>query len=357
MFLYNNYVRYKLNLKKIGEEKFVGLSNDTYIKELKKFIASLGSQKGKILNIGPCSEEINFLKAENFFKYSTKLLNRLNKDSNFKTILVARMLGQTFKSRSFQFEIRENRILPNFLGEAVNSSYFDELMRETNGKKILENFDYLKLCKNKIRLGKNIFFSHEFCDENYEALFLENNLLCSTHIPWLGYRHSKSKEKLQFLSKLKNPIGIKVGPELDIRELKEIIYSLNSLNEEGKILLIFRLGREHINKKLDAILNTLVEEKINFTSICDPMHGNNLRSGSKKYRLINDILYEVGEFKRICSLNNVYCAGIHLEFVNENIVECVDNPDDNQNYLTNCDPCLNTKQLDLVLSRFFYENN
>ncbi len=204
----------------------------------------------------------------------------------------------------------------------------------------------------------SFFTSHEALLLGYEeALTRQDSTTglwydCSAHMLWIGDRTRQlDGAHVEFLSGVLNPIGMKVGPNHDIDELKQIIDKLNPENEAGRLTLITRFGANEIDKHLPSLLRELKKEGYNLVWSCDPMHGNTYTAETKhKTRNFNDILQEIQCFFEIHWAEGTIPGGIHFELTGDNVTECTGGGrnimDKNlqENYLTNCDPRLNAEQ-------------
>ncbi|MEQ9115309.1 MAG: 3-deoxy-7-phosphoheptulonate synthase [Rickettsiales bacterium] len=349
MICYNNYIQYTNNLGEI-EKSREEFCRDKEIQSLKDYLRDIEQNKGFVLNAGPCSEELNYKKSLSLLSSLSEACQVLKKKYK-NPALVPRVFGQTFKLRTNIFDIRNNHILPNFFGEAVNNVGYDEFNREINGNKLIQNYDHIRRCYQSYKTNNRLFFSHEICDARYEEKFLQNGFVANSHLLWLGYRAIYNTRIIKFLSSIKNPIAIKIGPNTDVQHIKALIQRINLENHKGKIVLIFRFGRKYVADLLPLFFEHLQSSDINFVAMCDPMHGNNQKNKLSKFRIFDDLIYEMEVFKKSCVENNVYFGGLNLEYSNQNIYECIYNIDDKQKYLTNCDPCLNKSQLIKLINR------
>jgi 3-deoxy-7-phosphoheptulonate synthase len=150
---------------------------------------------------------------------------------------------------------------------------------------------------------------------------------------------------------VENPIGIKVGPSANFTEICEVIKVLNPKNEDGKIIIIVRMGYDKIAQKLPDLLNELRKQNIKAILQSDPMHGNIIKSNNNfKTRKFEDILGEIELFFKITKQNNFYPGGIHLEMTGDDVTECtggfenITEIDLEKRYHTHCDPRLNSNQ-------------
>jgi 3-deoxy-7-phosphoheptulonate synthase len=204
----------------------------------------------------------------------------------------------------------------------------------------------------------SFFTSHEALLLGYEeALTRQDSTTglwydCSAHMLWIGDRTRQlDGAHIEFLSGVLNPLGMKVGPNHDIDELKRIIERLNPDNEAGRLTLITRFGAAKIDKYLPKLLREIKKEGYKVIWSCDPMHGNTYTAEtSHKTRNFNDILQEIQCFFEINWAEGTIPGGIHFELTGSNVTECVGGGrnliDQNlsERYLTNCDPRLNAEQ-------------
>lgn len=221
--------------------------------------------------------------------------------------------------------------------------------------KIEHSIEFMKNCNMNTDLLQEInkpqiYVSHECLLLDYEEPLTrkssKNDLYynCSAHMVWLGDRtRHMDGAHIEFLRGIQNPIGIKVGPNTNYNELIRIISTLNKNNEEGKIVLITRYGKE-LDEHLPKLLSILNDEKVIF--MCDPMHGNTFTVGGRKTRTVSDIIREVRVTSQILNDNDRWLSGIHLEMTGKIVTECIDQHEKFifNNYESLCDPRLNAIQ-------------
>ncbi len=203
-----------------------------------------------------------------------------------------------------------------------------------------------------------MFTSHEALLLGYEEALTRQDSTsgewydCSAHMLWIGDRTRQlDSAHIEFFRGVLNPIGVKVGPEHDIDEIKRLIEKLSPENEAGRITLITRFGTDKIATSLPALIREINKEGFNVLWTCDPMHGNTYTSKSGyKTRKLDEILLEIRCFFEIHKSENSIPGGVHLELTGEPVTECIGGGRDIQdhhldlNYATNCDPRLNAEQ-------------
>jgi len=346
-------------------------------------------------------------------------------------IKVGRIAGQFAKPRSSDTETRDDVTLPSYRGDAVNKIEFNEASRQPNPKRLLKTYNQSAATLNLLRaftlggfadLNKVHLWNQEFIasssqgkkyskiaesiddalkfmravgisSDNYsslrmaelytshEALLLgyEQALTridsitgdwydCSAHFLWIGNRtHQIDGAHVEFLSGVKNPIGIKAGPSLTPDELVKLAHKLNPENEFGRLTIISRMGAEKINDFLPALTKRVKSVKLNLPWICDPMHGNTFKTEmGYKTRHFNTILKEIQQFFSIHKKLGTIPGGVHFELTGDNVTEClggaqeISDNDLKERYETACDPRLNNEQsleLAFLITELLRDNN
>merc|ERR550534_1885717 len=99
--------------------------------------------------------------------------------------------------------------------------------------------------------GVPLYISHEGMLLPYEEALCRydeesgEHYCASAHLLWIGDRTRQfTHAHVEFFRGVCNPVGIKVGPTADPREIVELCRRLNPNNESGKIVLIPRMGHE-----------------------------------------------------------------------------------------------------------------
>ncbi len=358
------------------------------IKHLKKEIARAGRGEAFILQGGDCAEsfkdcrsDIITNKLKILLQMSLVLLHGMHKP----IIRVGRIAGQYAKPRSSDDETINGVTLPSYRGDLVNLPEFNLSSRQPNPKLLLQGYSCAAMTLNFIRalldggfadlhhpqrwdlrfvehsaqadeyhsivrsiadsldflesidgirhsnLNKVDFFtSHEALHLHYEQALTRqlhdgNWYDLSTHLPWIGMRTAKiNSAHLEFLSGIQNPIGIKVGPSATKDWLIEILEKVNPEREEGRVLLISRLGAKDIANLLPPLIETVKETNIPVTWSCDPMHGNTETTvDGIKTRHFDNILSELRQAVTIHREMGSFLGGVHFELTGDNVTECI----------------------------------
>jgi 3-deoxy-7-phosphoheptulonate synthase len=174
----------------------------------------------------------------------------------------------------------------------------------------------------------------------------------SGHMIWIGDRtRQPDGAHVEFASGVQNPIGLKAGPTMTSEDLKALIAKLNPENEAGRLTLIARFGAGSVGEHLPRLIKTVREEGANVTWVCDPMHGNTIKSSTGyKTRPFDAVLREVREFFGVHQAEGTVPGGVHFEMTGQDVTECtggvraVSDEDLSDRYHTACDPRLNASQ-------------
>ena len=174
----------------------------------------------------------------------------------------------------------------------------------------------------------------------------------SAHMLWIGDRtRQPDGAHVEFLSGVKNPLGLKCGPSLEPDELITLLDKLNPENEAGRVTLIARFGHDNVESHLPALIRKVTAEGRKVVWSCDPMHGNTIKaSNGYKTRPVDRILTEVQRFMAVHHSEGTHAGGIHFEMTGQNVTEClggaqaISEEDLSSRYHTHCDPRLNGSQ-------------
>ena len=174
----------------------------------------------------------------------------------------------------------------------------------------------------------------------------------TTHLPWIGDRtRDVNGAHVEFMRGIKNPVGVKLGPSVKSDELKKLIEVLDPDAVKGRLVFITRFGADHIADHLPDLINTVSETGRKVVWLCDPMHGNTVKTESSiKTRNFDNILSELEQCIDIHRELGSVLGGVHFQMTGENVTECVGGAsgvcesDLDLNYTSRCDPRLNFEQ-------------
>lgn len=397
------------------------------IKRLKLAIARAGRGQAFILQGGDCAESFHDCRSQTIgnklkilLQMSLVLLHGMRKP----IIRIGRIAGQYAKPRSSDFETIDGVTLPSYRGDLVNSPEFNAHSRIPNPKLLLQGYSCAAMTLNYIRALLNggfadlhhpqrwdlSFVEHSPQAEEYNAIvhsiadsldFLEsidglrNSSLnkvdfytshealhlhyeqaltrkpqdglwydLSTHLPWIGMRTAQpDSAHVEFIGGIQNPVGIKIGPSATKDWLRALLEKINPEREEGRVLLITRLGADKIEHVLPSLIEAIQDSDFPVTWSCDPMHGNTeTTADGTKTRRFDNILSELQQAVAIHHKMNSYLGGVHFELTGDNVTECIGgarglSEDDLKHaYRSLVDPRLNYEQsleMAIQLSRQF----
>jgi 3-deoxy-7-phosphoheptulonate synthase len=200
--------------------------------------------------------------------------------------------------------------------------------------------------------------SHEALLLGYEEALTRRDALTgqwyatSAHLLWLGDRTRQlGGAHVEYLSGVKNPLGVKVGPTITVDELLALCDRLDPARDPGRLLLISRMGASRVTELLPPLLAAVRESGHPVAWACDPMHGNTfVNADGHKTRHFEDVVAEVGGFFQACERARVWPGGIHVELTGDDVTECLGGTDEitderlGVRYTTTCDPRLNGRQ-------------
>lgn len=336
------------------------VTNDE-LSELKSLINQASQGTHFILQVGDCAEaysdctpELINEKLRVYNVYRDLISGIIHKP----VILLGRIAGQFTKPRSEPFETVNGVQVASYKGDLVNS--IDPANRKPDPQRMVEGYNHSGTVYSSIRnLGSKVFTSHEALHILFEDAFTrqqENGYLnVSSHLLWLGERTRKlGSGHVELLSVISNPIGIKVGPNASIPDLISILQKLNPANEAGKIILILRIGLNHLRSQLPTVVSSIKAQNLNVSWLVDPMHANTYKtSNGYKSRKLDTLVEEVITVADILKECGECLAGVHLEAAFKDVTECIGLGIEEANlpnkYETLCDPRLNVEQTQFLL--------
>ena len=348
------------------------------------------------------------------FKVMLQMAMVLTFGAKVPVVKVGRMAGQFAKPRSAPTEVINGVELPSYRGDIINGLDFtpeariprpenmlraytqaagtlnllrafstggyadvNEVHRWTLGftasdkadrfrdmaNRITDSLDFIRAAgvtaQNAHTLRTVDFFtSHEALLLEYEEALCRNDstsgkwLAGSGHMIWIGDRTRQvDGAHVEFCRGVLNPIGLKCGPSTTSDDLKKLMARLNPQNEMGRLTLIARFGAGKVNEHLPRLIETVKSEGANVVWVCDPMHGNTIKSNTGyKTRQVHTVFQEVQEFFRVHRDMDTVPGGVHFEMTGNDVTECtggvyaISEEDLSDRYHTACDPRLNASQ-------------
>ena len=355
----------------------------------------------------------NHDKVVNLLKVLLQMSFILIHETRKPVIRIGRLAGQYAKPRSSHFEEVNGEKIPNYRGDLFNRFDATSEARELDSDRLIEGYHKAAMTLNFIRALMDEGFADLHHPEYWELDFMKNNRFykeyeamvssinqavtfvesvanstfqmlqnvniytshealnlyydsaqtqqvprrdgwynLSAHMVWLGNRtRNIGQAHVEYFRGIENPVGIKVGPPFELDEIIRLVKIVNPDNEDGKVVLITRFGREKVGEQLPPLIQAVESEGLPVTWICDPMHGNTFATDDGvKTRNFDDILTEVKDTFAIHNAEGTHMGGIHLELTGNNVTECVGGSQGlneqglSSNYETFCDPRLNYQQ-------------
>lgn len=251
-----------------------------------------------------------------------------------------------------------HRWMLNFVKDSPQSSRYQEI-----AQRITETLEFMRAIgvnpeTHPEMRSTDFYTSHEALLLGYEEALTRVDSTTgdwystSGHMLWIGDRTRQTDHAhVEYMRGVKNPIGLKCGPSLDIDGLMKLIDILDPDNEPGRLTLIARYGADKVETYLPALVRAVKKEGRSVVWSCDPMHGNTVKAASGyKTRPFDRIMSEVRSFFDVHHAEGTYAGGIHLEMTGRNVTECtggaraLTEADLMDRYHTYCDPRLNSEQ-------------
>ncbi|MCX5213408.1 3-deoxy-7-phosphoheptulonate synthase class II [Kitasatospora sp. NBC_00240] len=388
--------------------------------QLRARLGAVARGEAFLLQGGDCAEAFDGVSAEqirNKLKTLLQMAAVLTYAASVPVVKVGRIAGQYSKPRSKSTETRDGVTLPVYRGDSVNGFEFTPESRIPDPERLKRMYNASAATLNLVRafttggyadlrqvhawnqdfvrnspsgqryekLAKEIdnalafmqacgvapeefktvefFSSHEALVLDYETALTRVDSRTgdlydvSGHMVWIGERTRQlDGAHIEFASKIRNPIGVKLGPTTTVEDALTLIERLDPEREPGRLTFITRMGAGKVRDHLPTLVEKVTASGAQPVWICDPMHGNTFEASSgHKTRRFDDVLDEVKGFFEVHRALGTHPGGIHVELTGDDVTECVGGGDEvlvddlHQRYETACDPRLNRSQsLDLA---------
>ena len=381
---------------------------------LKDRLAQAAAGKAFLLQGGDCAETFADATADrirNRVKTMLQMAVVLTYGASMPVIKMGRMAGQFAKPRSSDTETREGVELPAYRGDAVNGYDFTLESRTADPKRLLQAYNTSASTLNLIRaftmggfadlrsvhewnkgftdnpansryetmareIDKAIKFmaacganfnelrttefytSHEGLLFDYERPMTRIDSRTGTpydtsgHFIWIGERTRKlDGAHMDFLSRVRNPLGVKLGPNTSADDVLALIEKLDPDREPGRLTLISRMGAGKIREALPKLVKAAKDSGAQPLWVSDPMHGNGITTANGyKSRRFDDVMDEVRGFFEVHRDLGTFPGGVHIELTGDDVAEClggsehIDEATLESRYESLCDPRLNHSQ-------------
>jgi 3-deoxy-7-phosphoheptulonate synthase len=381
---------------------------------LRERLAKAARGEAFLLQGGDCAETFAGATAEairNRVKTILQMAVVLTYGASMPIVKMGRMAGQFAKPRSSDTETRGDVTLPAYRGDIVNGYDFTPESREADPRRLVQGYHTAASTLNLIRaftqggfadlrqvhswnrgfasnpanhryeklageIDKAIRFmlaagadfdelkrvefysSHEGLLMDYERPMTRIDsrngtpVNTSAHFVWIGERtRALEGAHIDYFSRIRNPIGVKLGPSTTPEDMKRLIDKLDPDREPGRLTFVTRMGAGKVRDALPPLLEAIKGMDATPLWITDPMHGNGLTTPTGyKTRRFDDIVDEVKGFFEVHRAMGTFPGGIHIELTGDDVTEClggseqIDEADLAMRYESLCDPRLNHMQ-------------
>ncbi|MGN6326367.1 class II 3-deoxy-7-phosphoheptulonate synthase [Pseudolysinimonas sp.] len=367
-----------------------------------------------LLQGGDCAETFAGATADRIRARVRTLLQMavvLTYGASMPVVKMGRMAGQFAKPRSNDDETRGDVTLPAYRGDIVNGYDFTPGSRRADPRRLVQGYHTAASTLNLIRAftqggfadlrevhSWNKGFAANPANHRYEGLaaeidraikFMEaagadfdelkrvefytshEGLLMdyerpmtridsrngtpvntSAHFLWIGERtRDLDGAHVDYFSRIRNPIGVKLGPTTTPDVMERLIDKLDPDREPGRLTFITRMGAGKVRDALPPLLEAIQGMEATPLWVTDPMHGNGLTTSTGyKTRRFDDIVDEVKGFFESHRAAGTHPGGIHVELTGDDVTEClggsehIDEAILATKYESLCDPRLNHMQ-------------
>ncbi|MBA8816327.1 3-deoxy-7-phosphoheptulonate synthase [Microbacterium halimionae] len=381
---------------------------------LRDRLAAAAGGRAFLLQGGDCAETFAGATASqirNRIKTVLQMAVVLTYGASMPVVKMGRMAGQFAKPRSSDTETRGDVTLPAYRGDIVNGYDFTEASRQADPQRLLKGYHTAASTLNLIRAftqggfadlrevhSWNQGFAKNPANQRYEGLaaeidraikFMEaagadfddlrrvefytghEGLLMdyerpmtridsrtatpyntSAHFVWVGERtRDLDGAHIDYFSKIRNPIGVKLGPNTTPETALALIDKLDPEREPGRLTFITRMGAGKIRDALPPLLEAVRDSGATPLWVTDPMHGNGITTPTGyKTRRFDDVVDEVRGFFEAHRAVGTHPGGIHVELTGDDVTEClggsekIDEATLATRYESLCDPRLNHMQ-------------
>ena len=381
---------------------------------LRSRLAAAAEGKAFLLQGGDCAETFVDATADrirNRVKTILQMAVVLMYGASMPVVKMGRMSGQFAKPRSSDTETRGDITLPAYRGDAVNGYDFTPDSRATDPSRMVRAYHTSASTLNLIRafttggfadlrsvhewnkgftdnpaniryeqLAAEIDRAIRFMDAcgadfdalkatefyvSHEALLFDyerpmtridsrtgNPYATSGHFLWVGERTRQiDGAHIDFMSRIRNPIGVKLGHATEVADVMALIEKLDPNREPGRLTFITRMGAGQIRDKLPKLVEAVKASDAKPLWITDPMHGNGMTTeNGYKSRRFDEVMDEVAGFFEVHRQAGTFPGGIHIELTGDDVAEClggsemIDEKTLESRYESLCDPRLNHMQ-------------
>jgi len=383
--------------------------------QLRGQLAAAAQGRAFVLQGGDCAETFDAVGADAIrakLKTVLQMAIVLTYGASMPVVKVGRIAGQYAKPRTVDTEWRAGVELPAYRGDMVNSLEFSAPTRAPDPWRMVQAYHRSAATLNLVRaftqggyadlrqvhawnqdfvrdspagqryerlageIDRALSFMHacgadpeEFhrvdLYSGHEALVLDYERALtridsrtglpydvSGHFVWVGDRTRQlDGAHVDFAARVRNPIGLKVGPSAAPEEVLELVRRLDPDGEPGRLTLITRMGAGQVAERLPPIVEKVTASGATVLWVCDPMHGNTREASSgHKTRTFDDVVAEVRGFFAVHRDLGTFPGGIHVELTGDDVTECVGGSAGmeesrlGERYETACDPRLNREQ-------------
>jgi 3-deoxy-D-arabino-heptulosonate 7-phosphate (DAHP) synthase class II len=275
--------------------------------------------------------------------------------SCLSAIVIQRNRGQSAKPRSKEKEVVDGKEVPSFMGKMIND--VDPEFREPDPTKMVGTAVQSRDLEAMLTemAGEHVPAAHEALLLPYELGFLRvdeetgKEYLLSADLPWIGKRtNNPNGMHVKLLSRVENPVGIKIGPDSTPDDIRAMSAALNPDSKPGKLIFMLRVSPNK-PQELEDIVQAIKASSPESLVMYDIHDITRTAENGQKIRCVPEIITDIKEKSRVLRSHGLKLHGLHLETTSEDVLECVDEPEQLPTHKPVVDPLLNPRQLEEIL--------
>lgn len=329
-----------------------GDASPTSIRATRDRLAVIHASDEKLIRIaGACLDRVDaHQNTDELVEDKSKIISLVQADEPESEVVI-RMTTEKPRSKPEE-EIKPGEHIQPYCGDGINN--IDPSKRTPNARQLPAVIAQVRTVSEKLedQFGKRITTARETLSVPLMLSMMRRTpqgtvISGESDIIWLGDRtrqldgvHVSLLEELQ----PENVIGVKIGPTATSEDIKGLSDKLNPDNEDGKLILMFRMGLNnmHIADKLLTTVSKVAPKSILMYDI----HGTVEEVDGMKVRNVTTMIEECRVLAELCRKHGLRLHGTHVEAMGNNVrKECADQKGDEIQKPEVMDPKLNLSQL------------
>lgn len=264
-----------------------GLVNYQEVKRLRHSMATVHSTGAFVIQAGNTDEQLKDT-GDEWVCQQTRLLNTLVKYLIFasgRPVLPIGIIGGNY-ARMVKQPVEQvgGASVFSFYGDMVNQCSPSLWERRPDAKRLIWSYEAAKKALAGVeRFAIESFVSHMGANLYYEQSLVrkdeqtQSQFAASTHMLWLEASHIYAESSyLEFCRGIVNPIGIRLQPELTVKQIVDACQQLNPDREQGKLVLMIGAGVEQKSEWLEELILAVKKVRQPVIWLYDPLFSSDV---------------------------------------------------------------------------------